>query len=181
MRLDHLLSTENTVRCFSDSENRTGVTVTLLMRMLVWKRSLSWMPQGVRKLCGYAFGLPDRHPTVLDCGAVRCPSSSAWFPFGVSGEGGGAWWFENWIVDASKRNVIVSFCLSRFRQTLYCFEFGFEIDRFVIIFSVMICRLAILLSGNLRAGQWFLLLCRLQGRMVDALADSTDEGRLRMR
>jgi len=29
-------------------------------------------------------------------------------------------------------------------------EFGFEIDRFVIIFSVMICRLAILLSGILR-------------------------------
>ena len=26
-----------------------------------------------------------------------------------------------------------------------------------------------------------LLLCRLRGRMVDALADSTDEGRLRMR
>ena len=100
---------------------------------------------------------------------------------GMVGGTCGAWWFENWIVDASKRNVIVSFCLSRFRQTLYCFEFGFEIDRFVIIFSVMICRLAILLSGNLRAGQWFLLLCRLQGRMVDALADSTDEGRLRMR
>ena len=159
---------------------------TFRLGMLVWKRLLA-CPVGRpldgrfrRKSYGYAFGLPDRHPTGF-CGAVRCPSSSAWFPFGVSGEGGGAWWFENWIVDASKRNVIVSFCLSRFRQTLYCFEFGFEIDRFVIIFSVMICRLAILLSGNLRAGQWFLLLCRLQGRMVDALADSTDEGRLRMR
>ena len=55
-----------------------------------------------RKSYGYAFGLPDRHPTGF-CGAVRCPSSSAWFPFGVSGEGGGAWWFENWIVDASNR------------------------------------------------------------------------------
>ena len=30
----------------------------------------------------------------------------------------GAWRFENWIVDASKGNN-VSFCLSRFRQTLY--------------------------------------------------------------
>ena len=30
-------------------------------------------------------------------------------------------------------------------------------------------------------GTMVLLLCRLRGRMVDALADSTDEGRLRMR
>ena len=57
----------------------------------------------VREWYGYAFGFPDRHPT-SDRGAVRCPSSSAWFPLLVSGEGGGAWWFENWIVDASKRN-----------------------------------------------------------------------------
>ena len=55
----------------------------------------------VREWYGYAFGLPDRHPT-SDRGAVRCPCV-------VAGPGWlvgscGAWWFENWIVDASKRN-----------------------------------------------------------------------------
>ena len=35
-----------------------------------------------------------------------------------------------------------SFALSRFRQASFL-ESGFEIDRFVIIFSVMICRLGI--------------------------------------
>ena len=55
----------------------------------------------------------------------------------------GAWWFENWIVDASNAMILMSsFALSRFRQALFL-ESGFEIDRFVIIFySVMICRLA---------------------------------------
>lgn len=55
----------------------------------------------------------------------------------------GAWWFENWIVDASNAMILMSsFALSRFRQALLL-ESGFEIDRFVIIFySVMICRLA---------------------------------------
>ena len=56
----------------------------------------------VREWYGYAFGLPDRHPTVFYRGAVRCPCV-------VAGPGWlvgscGAWWFENWIVDASKRN-----------------------------------------------------------------------------
>ena len=56
----------------------------------------------------------------------------------------GAWWFENWIVDASNAMAcfLPSFALSRFRQALFL-ESGFEIDRFVIIvYSVMICRLA---------------------------------------
>ena len=56
----------------------------------------------------------------------------------------GAWWFENWIVDAS--NAMMIFChrlLYRDFARLYFLESGFEIDRFVIIFySVMICRLA---------------------------------------
>ena len=89
----------------------------------------------------------------------------------------GAWWFENWIVDASNAmNSVSSFALSRFRQALFL-ESGFEIDRFVIIFySVMICRLAF--EAIIRV---FRGVCRPEGRMVDALADSTDEGRLRMR
>ena len=43
-----------------------------------------------------------------------------------------AWWFENWIVDASNRKTcLFSVALSRFRQTP--FGVWFEIDRFVII------------------------------------------------
>ena len=69
-----------------------------------------------------------------------------------------------------------SFALSRFRQASFL-ESGFEIDRFVIIFySVMICRLAF--EAIIRV---FRGVCRPEGRMVDALADSTDEGRLRLR
>ena len=182
MRLDHLLSTENTVRCFLDS---------VCPERVEWFH-VSFGDAGVeeivvldaRRVSGSCADmlLGSRTATPQSWIVARFDAHAEWpVVLGMVGGTCGAWWFENWIVDASKRNVIVSFCLSRFRQTLYCFEFGFEIDRFVIIFSVMICRLAILLSGNLRAGQWFLLLCRLQGRMVDALADSTDEGRLRMR
>ena len=75
-------------------------------------------------------------------GAIRCPS--------CLGAGrvparwrGGAWWLENWIVDASNAGFFVLLALSRFRQASFL-ESGFEIDRFVIIFySVMICRLGI--------------------------------------
>ena len=63
----------------------------------------------VRGWYGCAFGLPDRHPRLLP-GAIRCPS--------CLGAGrvparwrGGAWWLENWIVDASKTGVFESlFC-----------------------------------------------------------------------
>ena len=35
-----------------------------LLWMLVWKRSWAWMSRrDVREWYGYAFGLPDRHPT----------------------------------------------------------------------------------------------------------------------
>ena len=99
------------------------------MGMLVWKRSWAWMSRrDVREWYGYAFGLPDRHPT-SDRGAVRCPCV-------VAGPGWlvgscGAWWFENWIVDASKRNF--GFFLLIAISPNSSIEFGFEIDRFVII------------------------------------------------
>ena len=56
-------------------------------------------------------------------------------------------------------------------------ESGFEIDRFVIIFL----QCDDLSSGVESCYQVFRGVCRPEGRMVDALADSTDEGRLRMR
>ena len=79
-------------------------------------------------------------------------------------------------MDASNAGFFVLLALSRFRQASFL-ESGFEIDRFVIIFySVMICRLAF--EAIIRV---FRGVCRPEGRMVDALADSTDEGRLRLR
>lgn len=48
-------------------------------------------------------------------------------------------------------------------------SFGFVRSCFVVIFSVLICRRVIRCDG-------FAGVC-LQGRMVDALADRTDEGR----
>ena len=43
-----------------------------LLWMLVWKRSWAWTSRrDVREWYGYAFGLPDRHPTgFLWCGSM---------------------------------------------------------------------------------------------------------------
>ena len=181
MRLDHLLSTEffrtpvwrpSCGPCAGDgSRVRVGV--------LVWKRSLASRVLGAGgERYGYAFGFPDRHPHPFWVRAVfRMPLAGRRRPCGPRvGSGRGAWWFENWIVDASNAGFFVLLALSRFRQASFL-ESGFEIDRFVIIFySVMICRLAFeAIIGFFRG------VCRPEGRMVDALADSTDEGRLRMR
>lgn len=61
-----------------------------------------------------------------------------------AGSGRGAWWFENWIVDASNAMIVFIVCFIAISPgSSFLDESGFEIDRFVIIFySVMICRLA---------------------------------------
>ena len=107
--------------------------------LLVWKTSLALPCRscggcrgGMDALLGSRIATPGFLP-----GAIRCPS--------CLGAGrvparwrGGAWWLENWIVDASKTMVLN-----------LCFAVDFEsnsivrFDRFVIIFSVMICRLGI--------------------------------------
>ena len=84
----------------------------------------------VREWYGYAFGLPDRHPTgFLWCGSM--PTWSRPVPLRGGLETCGAWWFENWIVDASKGNF--GFFLLIAISPNSSIEFGFEIDRFVII------------------------------------------------
>ena len=145
---------------------------------------------GVEEIVGFAGSLGGRRGVVRICFWVPGPPPATWSravfrmplagrrrPCGPRvGSGRGAWWFENWIVDASNAGFFVLLALSRFRQASFL-ESGFEIDRFVIIFySVMICRLAF--EAIIRV---FRGVCRPEGRMVDALADSTDEGRLRMR
>ena len=113
--------------------------------VLVWKRSLASRVLGAGgEWYGYAFGFPDRHPRrLVACGFPDALGGTPWACGPRAGSCRGAWWFENWIVDASNAmNSVSSFALSRFRQASFL-ESGFEIDRFVIIFySVMICRLA---------------------------------------
>ena len=129
MRLDHLLSTENTVHVFGQCEPHERRQSASLLWMLVWKRSMAWMgfvPSGSGM--GMLLGSRTATPRVF-CGAVRCPCV-------VAGPGWlvgscGAWWFENWIVDASKRNF--GFFLLIAISPNSSIEFGFEIDRFVII------------------------------------------------
>ena len=180
MRLDHLLSTEffrTPVRRPSCGP-RAGDRLRSGVGVLVWKRSLASRVLGaLRGVVRVCFWVPGPPPATWSRAVFRMPLAGRRRPCGPRvGSGRGAWWFENWIVDASNAGFFVLLALSRFRQASFL-ESGFEIDRFVIIFySVMICRLAFeAIIGFFRG------VCRPEGRMVDALADSTDEGRLRMR
>ena len=122
MRLDHLLSTEffrTPVRrpscgpCAGD-RLRFGVGV------LVWKRSLASRVLGAGgEWYGYAFGFPDRHPTVVSIVArFRCPCGVAGVRW-TRGGTRGAWRFENWIVDASKRNMVFLFAYRDFAKLFF--------------------------------------------------------------
>ena len=181
MRLDHLLSTEffRTPVWRPSCGPRAGDRLRFGVGVLVWKRSLASRVLGAGgEWCGYAFGFPDRHPHPFWVRAVfRMPLAGRRRPCGPrAGSCRGAWWFENWIVDASNAGFFHPACFIAISPGSFL-ESGFEIDRFVIIFySVMICRLAF--EAIIRV---FRGVCRPEGRMVDALADSTDEGRLRMR
>ena len=113
--------------------------------MLVWKRSwASRVPLGAcGEWCEYAFGFPDRHPRrLVACGFPDAPGGTPWACGPRAGSCRGAWWFENWIVDASNAGFFHPACFIAISPGSFL-ESGFEIDRFVIIFySVMICRLA---------------------------------------
>ena len=107
MRLDHLLSTENfRLPCWKPvcapcawngstvSHGDAGVEEIMGLDGI----------RPVREWCGYAFGLPDRHPTVVSLWRGLLPMRSSRDVRWMFGGTCGAWWFENWIVDASKRN-----------------------------------------------------------------------------
>lgn len=147
MRLDHLLSTEffrTPVRRPSCGP-RAGDRLRSGVGVLVWKRSLASRVLGGRRgVVWVCFWVPGPPPASV-LGACGFPDAPGGTPSACGprvGSGRGAWWFENWIVDASNAGFFVLLALSRFRQASFL-ESGFEIDRFVIIFySVMICRLA---------------------------------------
>ena len=89
---------------------------------------------GLREWYGYAFGFPDRHPRrLVACGFPDAPGGTPLACGPRAGSCRGAWWFENWIVDASNAGLL-SCLLYRDFARLFFLESGFEIDRFVIIF-----------------------------------------------
>ena len=94
-------------------------------------------------------------------------------PGGVRGFGAWSWWwFENWRVDASKKDSFLVYCF--FGRTSSCRGFVLCSDRFVIISAKICCPV---FAGFVAGGR----VVAREGRMVDALADSTDEGRVRLR
>ena len=68
---------------------------------------------------------------------ARVPLGCAWAR--------GAWWFENWIVDASEAEAVgLRFASIVFRSNFLCmFCLLLFVDRFVILSDVMIWRLGI--------------------------------------
>ena len=165
MRLDHLLSTEIQgagfrARCrppagWSGVGGAAGVEEIGGSRV-VW--ACFWVP-------GPPPGLRVRHRFAIP-GPVRPPG-------GVRGFGFRSWWwFENWRVDASKKDSFLVYCF--FGRTSSCRGFVLCSDRFVIISAKICCPV---FAGFVAGGR----VVAREGRMVDALADSTDEGRVRLR
>ena len=164
MRLDHLLSTEIQgavrARCrppagWSGVGGAAGVEEIGGSRV-VW--ACFWVPgppPGLRVWRGSPYRVPSVPP-----GGVRGFGFRSW------------WWFENWRVDASKKDSFLVYCF--FGRTSSCRGFVLCSDRFVIISAKICCPV---FAGFVAGGR----VVAREGRMVDALADSTDEGRVRLR
>ena len=82
---------------------------------------LRWFPWGpAGSGMGMLLGSRTATRDVWSRAVFRMPLAGRRRPCGPrAGSGRGAWWFENWIVDASNAmNSVSSFALSRFRQAL---------------------------------------------------------------
>ena len=80
---------------------------------------------------GHAFGFPDCHPpcfgvAVLDSQDFRLMLFGVGLGFVV------LWWFENWIVDASKNTklFVLFFCFYQFQPAPFWWS---RLDRFMIV------------------------------------------------
>ena len=146
MRLDHLLSTEFSGRRLGVRRAAHASGTVPGFAWACWcgrDHGLSDSFSGVRGVVWVCFWVPGPPPATWSRAVFRV---SPWGgrPAGVPCPDRflGAWWFENWIVDASNAGLL-SCLLYRDFARLFFLESGFEIDRFVIIvYSVMICRLA---------------------------------------
>lgn len=89
----------------------------------------------VNVLCeyvGHAFGFPDCHPPCFGVAvlALGLQVEAFWFLACVLG----VWWFENWIVDASKNSETVFwFCLFLLLSISTGSILVESLDRFVIV------------------------------------------------
>ena len=180
MRLDHLLSTEFSGRRLGVRRVAHASGMVPGFAWACWcgrDHGLSDSFRGSGEWYGYAFGLPDRHPRLVVACGFRMPLVGRRGPVGLwVGSCRGAWWFENWIVDAS--NAMNSFHRLLYRDFARLFFGVWFRDR---SFCDHFLQCDDLSSGVESYYQVFRGVCRPEGRMVDALADSTDEGRLRMR
>ena len=126
-----------------------------------------WLSCGMGMLLGSRTATGPSGPALVRHTGSR---PSPWWGFGF-----GAWswwWFENWRVDASKKDSFLVYCF--FGRTSSCRGFVLCSDRFVIISAKICCPV---FAGFVAGGR----VVAREGRMVDALADSTDEGRVRLR
>ena len=81
----------------------------------------SWIPfGGPGSGMGMLLGSRTATRDVWSRAVFRMPLAGRRWPVGLrAGSCRGAWWFENWIVDASNAGFFVLLALSRFRQALF--------------------------------------------------------------
>ena len=124
MRLDHLLSTEFFLRTpvwRPSCGPRAGDGSRFGVGVLVWKRSLASRVLGaLRGVVWVCFWVPGPPPATWSRAVFRMPLAGRRGPVGLwVGSGRGAWWFENWIVDASNAGLLSCLLYRDFARLLF--------------------------------------------------------------
>ena len=89
--------------------------------VLVWKRSLASRVLGaLRGAVRICFWVPGPPPATWSRAVFRMPLAGRRRPCGPRvGSGRGAWWFENWIVDASNAGLLSCLLYRDFARLLF--------------------------------------------------------------